>query len=159
MYSATKPRAMMLNEIKGVTLVTPTDDNKTWYQAIFSITLEKKRVFLKTNKEMWLVKQTEQVMNNAGQKMIKRATMLQKYWSELLQTALIRMLCWRILWRVASLPWEKAWVSFEKERHNKEIDIVWSMDLGLQREALVLCGDMYMILKNTCMLGISNIQE
>ena len=29
-----------------------------------------------------------------------------------------------------------------QEWHNKEIDIVWSMDLGLRREALALCGDM-----------------
>ena len=72
---------------------------------MFSVTLEKKRVFLKTNKEMWLSRDCEMAMINMQQKIKQRATQLQIDLDALSTDVLMS----------SRLPWEKAWVSFENQ--------------------------------------------
>ena len=68
----------MLGELKvtSVTHVTPKDGGEEWYQAMFSVVLEKKRVFPKTSKDMWLSRECEMAMRNMQQKIMHQATKL-----------------------------------------------------------------------------------
>ena len=64
-YPTTKFRPMLgdLN-VSSVTLVTPKDDRKEWYQALFVVTLEKKRILLKISTEMWHDQQLEVITHD-----------------------------------------------------------------------------------------------
>ena len=91
--------------VSSVTLVTPKDDRKEWYQALFVVTLEKKRILLKTNKEMWLQQQPEIIMSKLRQKIIDRVTELEMDTEAMSSDILMS----------SSLPWEKAWLSFQNQ--------------------------------------------
>ena len=68
----------MLGDLKvhSITLVTPKDGEEEWYQVMFSVTLKKNRIRLKTNKEMWLRQQPEIIMTKLRQRIIGRVTEL-----------------------------------------------------------------------------------
>ena len=69
----------MLSELKisGVRTVTPKASGEEWCQAMFAVMLEKKRVQLKTNKDMWLSGDYKMLMSNMQETIQQRATELQ----------------------------------------------------------------------------------
>ena len=97
----------MLGELRvtSLTHVTPKYGGEEWHQAMFYVMLEKKRVLLKTNKDMWLSRECEMAMTNMQQKIMHQATKLKIDLDALSSDILMS----------SSMPWEKAWVSFENQ--------------------------------------------
>ena len=63
-HPSSKSRSMLGKlKVSGVKPITPKDGGEVWYQAIFSVMLEKKRVRFKTDKKMWLRRECEMVMS------------------------------------------------------------------------------------------------
>lgn len=105
-HPATKFRPMLGDlKVHSITLVTPKEGGEEWHQAMFSVTLEKKRILLKTNKEMWLQQQPEIIMSKLRQKIIDRVTELEMDTKAMSSDILMS----------SSLPWEKAWLSFQNQ--------------------------------------------
>ena len=128
-HPASKSRSMLSNiKVTGVKLITPKDGGEAWYQAMFSVMLEKKKVQFKTNKEIWLSRECEMVMNRMQQTIKRQAMLLQIDLDSLSEDVLMS----------SSMPWEKAWVSFENDvlkLQMKQLELSSAASLGHKSKA------------------------